>query len=153
MNERNLIPQDADYFQAIGLAIVAFARLEWNAVWCCERLKSGYIQTIEIKKKTAGKIAMDLEELLLKLEDTELRKKVLPLATSFQTIVADRNALLHGKPGTAPNGDQRLFRHGDQWTIDAVNRFSDACVQASTQLNALLYDEFKETYTIKKSAD
>nr|WP_321484106.1 hypothetical protein [uncultured Cohaesibacter sp.] len=153
MNERNLIPQDADYFHAIGLAIVAFARLEWNAVWCCERLKSGYIQTIEIKKKTAGKIAMDLEELFLKLEDTELRKKVLPLATSFKTIVADRNALLHGKPGTAPNGDQRLFRHGDQWTIDAVNRFSDACVQASTLLNALLYDEFKEPCTIKKSAD
>lgn len=37
-NERLLIPQDADYFHALGLAIVAFARLEWNAVWCCERL-------------------------------------------------------------------------------------------------------------------
>lgn len=55
-NERLLIPQDADYFHALGLAAVAFARLEWDAVWCCERLQKGYISTIEPKKRLRGSL-------------------------------------------------------------------------------------------------
>lgn len=147
-NDRIRIPQDPDYFHAIGLAAVAFSRLEWDAVWCCERLEIGYINTIEPRKKTAGKIAEDLERLISRITDADLRSKVAPFATEFSEIVQERNGLLHGKPGTAPNGDQRLFRHGAEWTIDKINEFSDRCVRAGSPLNALLYDEFKEPCSI-----
>lgn len=147
-NDRLLIPQDPNYFHAIGLAAVAFARLEWDAVWCCQRLKDGYINTIEPRRKTAGKIAEDLERLFSRIADTDLRLKVVPFAAEFSAVVQERNGLLHGKPGTAPNGDQRLFRHGTEWTIDKINEFSDRCVKAGTPLNALLYDEFKEPCSV-----
>lgn len=53
----------------------------------------------------------------------------------------DRNGLLHGKPATAPNGDQRLFRGGHEWSIPEVNELADAFVRTSLKLNALLYNE------------
>lgn len=147
-NDRLRIPHDPDYFHAIGLAAVAFARLEWDAVWCCERLENGYISTIEPRKKTAGKIAEDLGRLFSRIIDADLQSEVAPFATEFLAIVQERNGLLHGKPGTAPNGDQRLFRHGVEWTIDKIHEFSDRCVRGGAPLNALLYDEFKEPCSV-----
>lgn len=147
-NERLLIPQDADYFHALGLATVAFARLEWNAVWCCERLQKGYISTIEPKKKTAGAIAKDLEALFSRISDQTLRLKVEPFATEFIAIVQDRNGLFHGKPGTTKESEQRLFRSGTPWSIQDVNDFADRCTRAGAPLNALLYDELKENSVV-----
>ena len=143
-NDRMRIPQDSAYFHAIGLAAVAFARLEWNAVWCCERLQAGYITTIEAERKTAGRIGQDLLMLFSRVADVELSNRIQAYAVEFQKLVLDRNGLLHGKPGTASNGDQRLFRHGTVWTIEAINSFSDRCVTAGQPLNALLYSEFRE---------
>lgn len=141
--DRLSIPQDSDYFQAVGLAIVAFARLEWGAVWCCERLETGYIYTIEPRKKTAGTIAADLKRLFSRIADPRLQSKIIPFANEFLSVVDARNSLLHGKPGTACNGDQRLFRHGDEWSINKVNEFSDRCALLCANLNELLHDEFK----------
>lgn len=149
--DRLRIPQDPDYFHAIGLAAVAFARLEWDAVWCCHRLQSNYIQTIEPKRKTAGTIANDLKDLFLRISDGVLRAKAVPFADNFKEIVLDRNGLMHGKPGTAKNGDQRLFRHGSELSVNDVNDFSDRCVRTGRNLNALLYNELAEpcgTHTI-----
>lgn len=142
--DRLRIPQDPDYFHAIGLAAVAFARLEWDAVWCCERLQAGYIQTIEADKKTAGRIAKDMQRLFSRVSDPVLRAKITPFATEFSDVVQERNGLLHGKPGTSENADQRLFRHGVEWSINDINLFSDRCVIAGGPLNALLYGELKE---------
>ncbi|MDR6263933.1 hypothetical protein [Roseobacter sp. N2S] len=152
-DDRLLVPQDLDYFHAIGLAAVAFARLEWNAVWCCHRLQTNYIQTIEPARMTAGTIAKDLMLLFLRILDENLRAKALSFADEFKAIVPDRNAKMHGKPGTATNGDQRLFRHGCELTINDVNDFSDRCVTAGRQLNDLLHNdllhnELAETCTV-----
>ncbi|WP_292288820.1 hypothetical protein [Marivita sp.] len=147
-DDRLRVPQDPDYFHAIGLAAVAFARLEWDAVWCCHRLQNDYIQTIEAKRKTAGNIARDLGCLFLRISDQSLRAKAVPFADEFKLIVADRNALMHGKPGTGNDGEQRLFRHGDEWTIIDINEFSDRCVRAGGRLNALLYNELAEPCTV-----
>lgn len=143
-DEQLRIPQDNEYFHAVGMAAVAFARLEWNAVWCCERLEAGYINTIETNKKTAGTIGRDLRTMFSRVSDGVLRSRIEPLAADFSAIVEDRNGLLHGKPGTALNGDQRLFRHGFEWTVGAINDFSDWCAKVSLPLNNLLYAEFKE---------
>jgi hypothetical protein len=66
-NDRMRIPQDSAYFHAIGLAAVAFARLEWDAVWCCERLQAGYITTLRHTMytritKTGGRQYLQLVE-------------------------------------------------------------------------------------------
>lgn len=147
-DDRLKVPQAPDYFHAIGLAAVAFARLEWNAVWCCHRLQDDYVQTIEAQRKTAGNIARDLGCLFLRISDQSLRVKAVPFADEFKLIVADRNALMHGKPGTGKHGEQRLFRQGDEWTINDINGFSDRCVRAGGPLNALLYNELAEPCSV-----
>ena len=119
--DRLRIPQDPEYFQAIGLATIAFARLEWNAVWCCERLKPDYIGSIEKRKKTAGTIGRDLASIFARIIDDEFRLKISPYAVEFREIVELRNSIVHGKPATAPNGDQRLFRHGHEWNLSIQN--------------------------------
>jgi len=146
--DRLRIPQDHDYFHAIGLAAVAFARLEWDAVWCCERLDGGYINTIEPRRKTAGRIGQEMSALFSRVADEALRLRIEPLAVEFCSIVEERNGLLHGKPGSTQNGDQRLFRHEWEWTIDAVNAFSDRCVGAGLPLNSFLYAELGEGCSI-----
>lgn len=143
-DERMLIPQDPQYFQAIGLAAIAFARLEWNAAWCCERLNPNYISTIETKKKTAGTIAKDLKRLFSRVADQALRTKIAPFAERFELLVIERNGLLHGTPATSKNNEQRLFRNGGEWTITAINEFADQCVIAGRPLNELLYDELSD---------
>lgn len=57
-DERLTIPIDDAYVHAVGLATICFARLEWNAVWCCEKMHVGYVHTVATK--TAGQIANDL---------------------------------------------------------------------------------------------
>ncbi|WP_414446783.1 hypothetical protein AB4851_08325 [Burkholderia sp. 22PA0099] len=146
-DDRKRVPQNAEYFQAVGLATIAFARLEWDAVWCCERLDPGYINRIEPDRKTAGRIAGDLENYFARIVDDALKEKSVPLALEFGAVTRERNGLMHGKPGTAENGDQRLFRNGDEWTIEKVNEFADRCVRAGEPLNALLYAELKEPCT------
>jgi len=111
-------------------------------------LQSNYIQTIEPKKRTAGTIANDLEGLFFRISDGGLRAKAVPFAEDFKSIVLDRNALMHGKPGTAKNGDQRLFRHGSELSINYVNDFLDRCVRAGGHLNALLYNELAEPCSV-----
>ena len=144
-NDRLRIPPDPDYFHAIGLAVVAFARLEWNAVWCCYRLQPNYIETIESERKTAGTIAKNLKYLFSRISDRDLREKAVPCADEFKALIADRNTLMHGKPGTTSNKEQRLFRHGNgELSIDDVNNFSDRCVTAGIPLVDLLYNELKE---------
>lgn len=46
---------DDAYLKAIGTAVYCFAILEWSAIYCGEKLKSGYIR--RVRKKTAGCIA------------------------------------------------------------------------------------------------
>ena len=147
-DDRLRVPQDPDYFHAVGLATVAFARLEWDAVWCCHRLQSNYIQTIEPTKKTAGIIANDLRCLFSRVSDKGLRAKTVPFADEFKLIVTDRNALMHGKPGTSKSGLQRLFRNGSELSIEYINDFSDRCVRAGGNLNSLLYNELAEPCTV-----
>jgi hypothetical protein len=43
-NMENALPRhplDPEYSQALGEAVYTFSRLEWNAVWICERIKLG----------------------------------------------------------------------------------------------------------------
>lgn len=152
------IPGDPEYFQALGLAVTAFARLEWSAVWCCEHLEPGYLTTIDEKwegerrvqrGKTAGAVAEDLKTLAARVLAVEIRGRLVPLANEFAALVKQRNGLLHGHPGTAPSGEQLMFRHGSAWTVKAVNTFADRCVAADLPLNELLHGFMSEPGTIE----
>lgn len=45
-DDRLRVPVDHGYIEALGRAAYVFATLEWDAVWCCERMQSNYIQKL-----------------------------------------------------------------------------------------------------------
>ena len=138
-DDRKRVALDGDYAMALGLATFCFARCEWDAVWCCERLRANYIKTIEPKRKTAGVIANDLIHLVAQIADPQSLAICQGPAIEFQRLVKERNGLLHGKPGTAPNGDQRLFRGPSEWAIDIVDNFSDEVTACQVLLNDMVH--------------
>lgn len=136
-NERLKIPCETQYVAALGLTAYAFARLEWNAVWCCERIQPGIIR--ELSEKTAGGIAKKLISLATALLPSSNKDQLLMVANEFQELVKTRNAILHGKPGTAKDGGQRLFRNGKVWTREDFDDASDKFTACSMRLNSFLY--------------
>jgi hypothetical protein len=135
-DDRLRVTMDAGYETALGRAVFCFARLEWDIVWCCEKMKQGYINGLA--KKTAGGIAKDFEK--YGLQQTPNKWRILsPISTEFSQLVRLRNGLFHGKSGTATNGDQRLFEAGQEWTIDRVNDAADKFTACQIAANDALH--------------
>jgi hypothetical protein len=132
-DERLRVPIDDAYLHAVGLATICFARLEWDAAWCCEKMQAGYLNNIGTK--TAGQIANDLVALVEAFPNPLVVESLGPPAAEYKRLVGKRNDLVHSNPGTAPNGDHRLFRKGSEWTIDLVNNSADEFAAASEPLN------------------
>lgn len=136
-DERLTIPVHPDYTSALGLAVYCFARLEWNAVWCCERIEPGSIESLE--ERTAGRVADTLVHLVKRLGNSEEQAKLQTAAAEFRFLVGSRNNLVHAKPGTALDGAQGLFRHGDHWTVAELEGVADAFSATSMRLNQALH--------------
>lgn len=132
-DDRLRVPIDDPYLHAVGLALICFARAEWAAVYCCEKMDPGYIGTVG--KKSAGQIATDLVARAAAHPDPAVVATLSPAADEFKRLVGIRNDLMHANPGTAPNGDQRLFRKGSEWTIPAVDDAADEFTANSIILN------------------
>jgi hypothetical protein len=137
MDERLRVPIDDAYLHAVGLATICFVRLEWNAAWCCEKMSAGYLNGVV--QKTAGRIANDLVALVGAHQDPTVVASLGPPAAEFKRLVGLRNDLVHATPGTAPNGDQHLFRKGIEWTIGLINDVADEFAAASGPLNHHLH--------------
>lgn len=137
-NERTLIPVDASYINALGLVAYAFARCEWQVVWCCEKVKSGSASKIVSEEMTAGQIAKYFANIVRKMPNSRERKELSSLAGEFFTLVDKRNGIMHGKPCTAPNGEQRLSGKGIIEISDLENA-ADAFVVHGRKLNSLFY--------------
>jgi hypothetical protein len=140
-DNRPRIPVEPAYTEALGLAVYAFARLEWNAVWCCERLKPNYVRTLG--RKTAGKIGENLQLYAKTIADQPLQADCASAADEFMQMVKLRNAIVHGKPGTAPYGDQRLFNKGQSLSIADLYAAADAFTRCGARLNELLHGPLK----------
>lgn len=136
-DERLRVPIETEYALAIGVAVYCFATLEWNAVWCCERIEPGSIEGLE--DRTAGRVADTIVKLVKGINASDEQIELEKAAQSFRSLVATRNNLLHAKPGTAFDGTQGLFRHGDHWTIDELQGVADAFTRCSLELNEALY--------------
>jgi hypothetical protein len=141
-DDRLRIPVDASYVEVLGRATFIFAILEWNAVWCCEKMRPNYIRTLG--RKTAGKIAGDFVRLAKRHWIPATRSLCISAAQKFEALVEKRNALLHGKPGTVtPTGEQRLFDKGIAWTPSMIDDLSDQFAECRIALNGLLYNQLK----------
>ena len=137
-DDRLNIPVEPAYTSALGLAVYAFAALEWNAIRCCEKLKAGSIDAL--MDRTAGRVADTLLSLARSIPASQQHGDMEQAASDFRAFVGTRNNLLHSKPGLDQDGRQRLFRDGDQWTIREMNAVADAFEECSQRL-AKLIDE------------
>lgn len=136
-NERLLEPVEEPDLIALGRAAFLFARLEWQVVWCLEKLKPGYIA--KLKKQTAGTIANDFKSAVAALTDANLKAKLQPPADEFKRLVDTRNGIMHGKPGTATGGAQLLFEAGTPWTAKRLEDAADEFAVCGQSLNGLFY--------------
>lgn len=135
-DERLRVSFETEYVAAIGIAMYTFARLEWDAVWCIEKMKPGSISAIS--DRTAGGIAKELVKLVSGHGLPQTDPFVIA-AADFKNLVEIRNAIAHGKPATDSDGGQRLFRDGTPWTIETLNGASDAFTECQIRLNDILY--------------
>jgi hypothetical protein len=140
-DDRLRVPIDNAYVEALGRATYVFAILEWNAVWCCERMEANWIR--KLGRKTAGMIADDLVRLASRHPNPQVRIDCFGPAHEFKRLVTLRNGMLHGKPGTAPAGEQRLFRDGNPWTPTMIDDAADEFAACGIVLNAILYNQLK----------
>lgn len=143
-DDRLRVSVDEPYLSSLGLALFVFARLEWEAVYLVEIIYgrkhnpasiTGYVGSVGAK--TAGQIANDLTQAVAGMSDAKLKAAVEPHAVEFARLVRRRNDLMHANPATAPNGDQRLFRHGSQWTIPEVDDLADEFSACQIEMNDL----------------
>ena len=132
--DRLRVQLDNGYAETIGRAVFVFSRLEWDAIWTCEKLSPGYINNLGTK--TAGLIANDLIRLTSALPSAA---DFAPHCAEFKSLVDIRNRLLHGKPGSAPNGDQNLFDNGVAWTIEKIDEAADRFTACQIALNPLMH--------------
>src|SRR6266513_514138 len=99
--DRLRVPVDGNYLCALGMAVFAFARLEWAAVCCCERIRPNTINTRAVRMANR-------------------------VADEFKGLVPVRNELLHTQPAETDEGAQQLFRDGRPWTIEKIDDAADA---------------------------
>jgi len=140
VDERHRIPVDPEYAQALGRAAYCFAYCEWAAVWCAERLQDGYIGTIEEEKKTAGRIARELQCRANEANEAALRKELAEAADRFKNLTDERNDLFHAKPCTAEDGAQRLSGRTGKWTPEDIRDFANRVALCAITLNGILHE-------------
>jgi hypothetical protein len=107
-DDRLRSPVKTEYVQALGLAAYVFASCEWQVAWSCERIRPGSLGKITGDELTAGKIAKLFIDLCRNMPKSKERGELESIAQEFARLVSVRNDILHGKPCTAPSGEQRL---------------------------------------------
>lgn len=96
-------------------------------------MQPAYIYTVN--DKTAGQIAKDFIRLAEEHSDPIIAASLGAAAAEFKKLVSVRNDLLHANPGTAPSGQQRLFRKGIEWDIPRINAAADCFATLEITLN------------------
>jgi hypothetical protein len=100
-------------------------------------MQAGSVESLE--ERTAGRVADTLLHLAKRLSVSEEQMDLQSAAEDFRFLVGTRNNLVHAKPGTAADGEQGLFRHGDQWTVPELEGVADAFATCSLRLNQALH--------------
>lgn len=143
-NDRLRSPVKSDYVSAIGLAAYTFATCEWQVVWCSEKIRPGSLNKLVGDERTAGRIAKFFLDLTRNMPKSPEREELRSAAAEFARLVEIRNAILHGKPCTGPNGDARLSS-GAVLEIGYLEDAADAFTACGIELNRL-FNGFLATY-------
>lgn len=141
-DDRLRCPVEKSYVEALGLAAYTFARLEWQVVWCMEKIKPKSIQKVVGEEMTAGTIAKKFIDATRNMPKSKERETLKELAQKFMELVQVRNKIMHGKPCTSPAGEQRLSSNGII-EISALESAADDFVECSGKLNDLFYGFLK----------
>lgn len=137
-DDRLRSPVTTEYVQALGLAAYVFASCEWQVAWSCERILPGSLSKIIDGELTAGKIAKLFIDACRNMPKSKERTELQSIAQEFARLVPIRNDILHGKPCTAPSGEQRLS--GQQIIeISDLEKAADEFVACGGRLNDLYY--------------
>jgi hypothetical protein len=123
-------------FSAIGMATYCFAQMEWNAVYCGDKLDPGFVNTVGTK--TAGMIANDIIGFAHLIADHTKQTRYRAAADEFARLVRRRNDLMHANPATV-GSDQRLVRHGTVWQPNEIDDLADEFAACSIELNELYH--------------
>lgn len=138
--DRHRQPVKSDYYQALGHAIYCFAICEWQVVWCCEKIRNGKLNNIVKGELTAGKIAKCFKDLVRNMPKSNERDKLLKSAEKFFDLTDNyRNAIVHAKPCTGPNGEARLSGR-KIFEISDLEDAADAFSECAIELNDLYYN-------------
>lgn len=143
-DDRLRTPVEPSYVEAIGRAAYVFASCEWQVVWSCERIRPGSLRRMVDEELTAGKIAKVFIDLCRNMQGSRERTDLQAVAQRFSELVAVRNAILHGKPCTAPSGEQRLSSTKVLEPTD-LEAAADDFAECGSKLNAIYYS-FLVTY-------
>jgi hypothetical protein len=138
-DERLRVPVGEDYVAALGRATYVFSYTEWVAAYCCEKMESGFVGKLRTNKMTAGNIADKLVSLVGKRPAGPDTQRCVDAAAEFKRLTLRRNDLIHSNPGTAPSGDQQLFRHGNAWTVQSINDVADEFATNGIELNDIYH--------------
>ncbi|MFZ3531759.1 hypothetical protein LCA30_21665 [Vibrio harveyi] len=139
--DRFKCPVDQEYIVALGRATYTFAYLEWQVVWCMEKLRPGFIYSLKTKSKklTAGMIAKKFKEAVRCMEKSDEREQLAFLANKFLGLVEVRNNIMHGKPCTSSRNQQRLSGREVIEVCDLEDA-ADEFIECNSQLNKLYYE-------------
>jgi len=137
-------PVKDDYVDALGRAAFTFSSLEWQVVWCAEKISPGALRKIVDKEMTAGQIAKTFVDITRNMPKSKEREELKAFADQFMELVGVRNNIMHGKPCTGPNGEARLS--GERVIeIPDLEAAADDFVECGSKLNGVFYG-FLETY-------
>jgi hypothetical protein len=137
-DERLRIVIDYPYLMALGRCLFVFAQLEWNVVWCGEKIDPGFLAAAS--GKMAGTIGADFEALVAGLSGNPKQARTLAAAKEFRRLVRMRNGIMHGKPCHSASGMERLTRQGQEWSIPELEAAADEFATCSIELNDLLHN-------------
>lgn len=149
-DDRLRCPVEKEYVEALGLAAYTFARLEWQVVWCMEKIRPKSIHKVVGEEMTAGTIAKKFIDATRNMPKSKEREALKKLAQKFMELVQIRNQIMHGKPCTSPNGDQRLSNN-EIIEIATLESSADDFVECGGKLNDLFYG-FLKTMNQRKCA-
>lgn len=138
---------ESAYVEALGRAAYTFASLEWQVVWCLEKIRPSDLHKVVDEEMTAGKIGKRFQDAVRNMPNSPEREKLQDLASDFLRQVQVRNNIMHGKPCTSPKGDQRLS-YGNIIEIVDLENAADNFVECSCKLNELFYG-FLSSYSVK----
>jgi len=135
-------PRDPEYVEALGRAVYNFAYLEWAIVNIIERLEPGYVYEYLSQKKTAGKVAYDLDKAIRRAKGHAAEAALTALHKKFVGLRDRRDKLLHANPMAAPDGAPQLrYQARDiAWDLDTVLKAATKFSEAANTAVHLYYE-------------